>query len=529
MPTGTQLDFDGIDSVEHATWRNHRDVMRLVDADAIRYRGCIGLAAVIDTQTTDSWADRIGKKFVPDATLRWASLVDIPPENFRVGRKAREIHWATVRPTTVQYGVPRLAFGSETDAFDFRSFPYDPVEVPGPAGPVTHVPPKDTLRPSLHPQLFRVFNALEWAMTSTAFHFRRAWAAGREQFCEHLGLRHGPDTKALLFGDGVYDGVARPVAWMPQAYLGFPEETLPELFDRSTRPGMIGPGGGSERVVYKDSLKEAFVDALGTNLGHRAEFDGRVEQVVQHQFAGCPCIAVTLVSDRGVRETLRFHYDARLRHRVGAGFKRGDLIADERFASQLPPDWYDRSPVTRWERWLERIIPGRVEILLRLWFERQAVRLVDGLVHLPAAVSSVAAFSTADDAALVWDVKDSLDYFNGDCDAMIFPTIQISAWDQLRGQLPGDVTYDFTPNDPRFETMQARRQRVDHLRAVDDRRREQIRVERPPAPAAQSPEQPPVSVRELSDDELARQAFSSLEHAIERRRRLKQFAGMGPR
>ncbi len=433
---GTQrrIDYASFDSPEHQAWKKHRELALSVTGDASGYRGCFGLALVVDGTTTDSWIEHLDRRFAPDNTLKWAS-----------NDRPREVNWSSVRPTTIRFGVPTLAKASEERAWNFRDFPHD--------GPTAG---SDVLSPTTCPQLFRVFNALNLAMTSTAFHFRHDWKPKREALYEYLDQPFSEDAKTLLFGEGAYDSVARPLEWMPKPHLGFPETARGSLFQRATQPAM----GADFPPFYSDGLRVAFVEAMGDYLGYRANYGGKVHSITQTKTHGIPTLTIQLRGDRGEVASVVFHRDAVIRKPAGAKFKRLEVIAEERFAKPVPSDWYERNWASRWDQWIDKIIPGRRDMYVRLWFDRQGISLLPGLIHLPAQISSIAALGSAVDGALLWELDSALEYYNTACDACIFPTLQIAHWDQLSGILPGDVHFDLTPTDTRFVTMAALRERV---------------------------------------------------------------------
>lgn len=442
------FDYDEHDSPEHATWKNHRDLILRVPREAAAHRGCFGLALVVDATTTESWVDRLDRKFVPDSTLRWASVVDIPYGHFREPNTMPEVHWATVRPTTVRFGVPMLARDVPAGcAWDFRAFPFDHGRLVDRAGKAYHVDAKpDVFSPSANPQLFKIFNAIEWAMTSTAFHFRHDWKVRRQEYYRALRMPYRPTTQAFLFGESVYDGIAHPSVWMPKPYLAFERSTLDLLFDRSTKKAI----GDRHPAVYRPALLEAFVEAAGDYLGYRVPFAGRVAAARQLTYRGFKCVEFKLHGNRGERAKVRFAADAVVQKAVEATFEAGDTIAEETFAHKLPANWHDKKWEHRLQVGVDRLFPGRLDEYLRLWFDRQAVDLGDGLLHYSADLASPAALGSAVDAKLVWDVSEALEYYRADCDACVFPTIGLGAWDALVGNLPGEVAYDLTPVDGRF-------------------------------------------------------------------------------
>lgn len=464
--TNYGINYAEFNSPEHVSWKNHRQLLRNMDPREAGYRGCIGLALIVNAVNADSWAEIPGgendrRVFVPDRTVSWASLVDVPIGYFGLAGRKRDVHWASVRPTTLRYGLPALARETETVQCDFRAFPFDKARVKTAEGrPVTVYPTPDALNPAHHPQLFRAFNALEWAMTTNAFAFRNRWQPKREEVAKALGYEFDPAKKLLAFGGGVYDGAARPQQWMPQAYIAFPARLKGEVFDRATRAP--GPHGAEPKYAY--GLCEAFLAAVGQHLAYRAPFDGVVTSVDRGVYRGVPVLAFTLQGDRGEHEVVRFFRDTCLvRKPSRVRFKAGEVVAEERFDATLPTNWYTRDTpwrADRWDRWVPALLPRRLDAVMRLWFERTAVSLSPGLVHYPTQVASVAALGGAVDGELYWEVSNCLDYYADDCDAIVFPPVPIHNWYDLVGWLPGDVSYDLHPTDHRFESYAEQKERV---------------------------------------------------------------------
>jgi hypothetical protein len=440
-----KLNFEALNSEDQKRWKEHRELLLTVKGDHAGYRGCIGVGLAVDTVTADTWLPVGSRYFLPDDVVKWLFLVDVPVGYFRLSRKHREVHWATARRTTVKYGMPSLPRGSEgTDAWAFRVMPFDTASRKDNAGEV-HAGP-DVLDPVANAQLFRAFNALEWSMTSTAFNFRRPWMPGRKALWDAVGLPFKEGSKLLLFGSEPCDKVERPGAWMPRAYLAFPEELAPKLFDRATR---VGP---FDKLIYMEpdpvgeGLRWAFCRAMTNGLAWQAPFDGLVESVSRETYKGMLCLTVRLAGDRGQQALARFTREARVVAGRGLAVKNGDVIAEETF--RLPEGWDNRSPRSRWERAENMFLS--LDWMLRTWFEREILHLAPGLVHVSTELASPAALGSAVDENLFWDISPSLPYWNESCDSFIFPTLQMSGWDDFRGVLPGDVAYDVAPADQRF-------------------------------------------------------------------------------
>ncbi len=469
---------------EQRAWQTHRSVLATVPPPELGRRGCIGLAMLVHSQHADSWLqlgdgeDGGRRTFVPDDTVAWASLVDVPGPYFNTGRAFKEVQWAAVRPTTVRYGVPALVRDSERVADDFRS-----ALLPG-AG----------IDAAESPQLFRVFNALNWAMSSYAFAFRPAWRPGRPALAAALGYDHDPDTPLLSYGGATYAGLAHPVQWMPRSFIAFPVELRDRLHDLSFNP----PGANPDNPIgVPEGMRAAFVDDIGQYLAYRARFAGRVESVKRTMHQGWPAMEFVLSGDRGEREVVRFFRDScQVRKPVRARFEPGEVVAEERFSAPLPEDWYSRGVENRWDRWVHRLMSVRWSAVLRFWFDRQGVELVPGFVHLPGQIASRAAVSSAVGQHLLWEVSGALEYYDDSCDAIVFPPIPVERWYDLSGFLPGDVAYDFAPDDPRFESYhdqvaRLRREQDAALARAEQAATPDPEPEEKPVPKSPPPPPPP--------------------------------------
>ncbi len=435
------VNLEALNSPEYAGFKKHKDVVFAVPAHEAGYRGCIGLGMCVDGQSSDSWIEvrepTSTRLLVPDAGVRWASLVDVPPGFFRLSNEesVREVHWAALRPTTMKFGVPTLAADTETVAGDFRAMPGTP------GATITPATPRE----------FRLFNALNWAMTSTAFAFRRGWQPFADKFRRAVGLEERiAQRKALMFGSGVFDAVDRPGVWMPRAYIGFPAASREKLFHRSTR------NHAAVIPMYSNSLQSEFCADLETGLGYVMPFDGVVASVSRAVYQDLPVLTITLVDEFGKTSVVRFGRHADVRCPVGVPVQAGTLVAREPI--ELPATWDAMSPAAKWDKFVLSAFRGmKFDSFLRVWFERKILDLASGLVHVPAALAAPAGFFGSIESSLYWDVSPGMDYFDESLEAFVFPTLQIKTWHALVGVLPGDVAYDFTPGDKRFLTPDQRR------------------------------------------------------------------------
>ncbi len=443
-----KIDFDSVDSPEHKVWKEHRELLLNVPAEVAGFRGCIGIGLLITGTTGDSWIEKLNRIFLPDDTLRWVSLVDVPSDFIRLsGNRMREVHWASCTRTCNTFGMPHLISGEMgVTAWDFRTFPFDeaPAELPG-GGKTTVYREADVLSPSQEPQLFRCLNGIEWAMTSTAFHYRAPWRTRRAHFYRAASRDYDPAETLLLFGERECSRVDRPAVWMPRAYLGFPESIADSLYEK-----VIYRATGTEVTPnYPYSLRQSFVDDMPGGSPYQARYDGQVVDVKRATYHGLPVLCFLLESKDGTqRDTVRFSQRARVHRPKWAEFKEGEVIAAETW--NLPDHWSDRPLEKRWATYVADLLGDRLCAFIRIWFERQAFRLRPGFLHMPSELVARAALSDADPSQLFFDVNRAMPYYQEACDSFVFPTLTIRAWDHLLGVLPGDVAYDLMPRDERL-------------------------------------------------------------------------------
>lgn len=468
MPIHTKplIDYASFTSADHVSWKLHRKAGLLVRPDLAESRHCIGLGLVVDATTDDSWVHRGNAVLLPDKCLRWATIVDVPGRAFVARSRTVSHHLATVRPTTIQFGSPRLTRHSEgPPCWDFREFPFDDAPAKRGNKTVTIRRRDTTLSPREYPQLFRLFNAMEWAMTSTAFATLPGWARKQEEFYKLIKLSPAPgDRGVFLFGEGfnlvgeepkAASDIPHPETWMPEPYVAYREQDVPYLFDVITsRP--LNP---DEDFQIPVGLRDAFLDALGDNLAYHAKFDGRVEKVEVKSFYDfkpgnvrtlLAYHEVTLSGDCGEHEVIRVGYGTNKVMLKDKTFKAGDLIVEDHIFNVGDREaWKTMWAGDRWTLALAGIPYDHLIPHIRMWFERQGVHIMPGTVHFPHRIAHAAAYRGAVDRDLMWDVRQATQYFRNDCECFVFPPILIDNWDDFSGTLPGDVPYDFAPTDLR--------------------------------------------------------------------------------
>lgn len=411
------------------SWLRHKSVVDSVPMYESGFRGCVAIGCSADDSNESAWiTGPNGILLIPDSAMRWYSMIDV-----QIGRWAPvPIRPATVftrMRTSVRFGMPTVSAPGATESFHDVRLPQDaktPLAI-GHAGT----------------QAVRMADAMNWAMTSTAVAFRREWVRrGTSQFYSATGIR--PSSRpSLLFGDStapdgrVYHGVANPLSWMPKPYLAFPASAGEGLFDWATGVGV------SPVRVYTDAFKVAFLQDLGDGMPVRSPVDGELDAVEVGLFqCGTPAAALHFSGKAG-KAIVRVSGDFRLTASPGATFQAGDVVGTD--APELPPNWVRLSDYTQWEEAAPALVGRRnFNTYLALWFDRQVIRTSESYIHVPAAVASPAAVGS-DDSRLMWDVRDSLRYFNQEVDGFVFPTVKTWAWEDLVFPI-ADVAFDLTPD-----------------------------------------------------------------------------------
>ncbi len=444
-----QVDRAAFTTPAHADWKAHAEVVRRARFANSCLRDCIGLALIVLHERVGESVNVGPARFVPDEGLRWASIVDVPGETVSPSRN--EVQWATVRPTTTRYGTPALARGDDqANVWNFCQFPYDRYETTDETGHRRVLRPSwRTLNPATKPQLFRVFNAINWAMTSYAVTTRRVWGKGRAACYKAMGVPADVEA-AYKYGDGVFDKLVPSDEWMPVPYIGFDARHRDDLFDLSCH-GLVYQND-VEREYNRMSvpLRAAFCDAVADGLAWRPTFAGRVDGIRQTTYAGARAIEVTVSGNQGESAVEFFSLEGVRGSRVkGATFEEGEPLAVETTRTPVPRQWHSMTLADKWQD-VKRMFGPRLDVVLRTWFRRQAVFLTPDLVHYPVRLSGGAALAYAVDGSLYWDLAPAAAYYDDACDAMVFPPIPTKNWGDLRGTLAKVVPYDLGPWDREF-------------------------------------------------------------------------------
>lgn len=431
----------------------HHKLTLTVSPRAAGYRGCAGLGMVVVSQESPGWIYYGNQVFISDAEIRWASLVDIPGGHWLVGgkRTRREVHLTRLHQTNYQYGMPRIAHNEEGQ-WDFHVMA---------SGTPDAFPGRE------YPQLLKAFNAIEWAMTAVAFHFKQDWQPRIEQFHATTGLPKAK-TPSLLFGQGVFTEWPQPSRWAPRAMLAFRENEAHLIFDRATRQV------DKADPVYPHDLRRAFVRDSREGFQYVSKFAGHVLGITTIPEDGeSPAITILEVQETDAPhryEELRFTGLAHIDVRMGEHFPAGALLAWETSPRPKPQyAWREN-----WD-WLVNNVfsPQMLDHCMRCWFQRQMVSLKPGFVHVDSYLAALAAADMSVAEELYWDVSPCEMYFHEDCDTFIFPPIRLDCWDELtgllsrwdnpRGTISGAVEFDLTPTDDRFLSQErvAREEELD--------------------------------------------------------------------
>ncbi len=429
------------DGPDHLLWKTHRSLTKLIPRDHAGYRGCMGLGMSMEGNETIQEFDA-SRIFASDAAIKWYVLQDIPRGKWATALN-REVHLASVRRTGFRYGMPFI--GKLEEQFDFRRCPYDSVVRDG----VEVASDDECLKPSQHAQAFQTFNALEWAMTSTAFFYRLNWASKLPDFYEALGLEKSK-KKQLLYGQEIFDECQPSRMWMPQPYLAFPAKTAKYIFERSTSTSLL-----AGRRNYPYAFKQAFLDSFMDRMPISAAISGKIVEnrkgLTFDTMGGCRTIVIKdMETGENSQQPVLSTFVAKVP--VGTVVAKGECIG---WDGPAVPERFEK--VSIYKRWFEMLprIFGSVsafESVLHLWFERQHVRLQKGYIHLPATIAAPAALTLADNSALQWNIAPAMPYYNEPLSSFIFPTLRLGTWNEQRLDLLPELELDvrIDPRDYRF-------------------------------------------------------------------------------
>jgi hypothetical protein len=371
-----------------------------------------------------------GRFFVPKCEVRWVSLMDVPGYSFRIARPP-EVHWAAVHRTKIRFGMPTIA-GKPDLAFNIRT------------DPKYAIPASGYGDGQQQPDLFRVFNALNWAMTSTAFAYREAWVGKRQDLDAAIGKEFRASPRALLFGENHHDSLVAPAVWMPRAYLAFNNRHWDRIFGWATKSWLA-----NGRLHYPDAVKQQFCADLGKSMPVQVPFSGRFVGAFRTLFHGLPTFDLAFELGHSGRRVLRVCQHAKVLVRQSQAVKEGETIATEGLV--LPPIWNNLRLQEQWNVASPKLVRrGHFDAWVRLWFERQFLELEKGLVHVRSDLAATAACGHAVTDRTCWDLSPAMEYYDEALEAFVFPPIRIKKWWNLAGVLPGEIVYDFTPADSRF-------------------------------------------------------------------------------
>lgn len=430
-----------LDTPEFVHWRAHRKFILGVERGEVGFRGAAALGLCIEDSgnwiTTGRQVESEEPTFyVPDADVTWLTLQDLPIGHW-ITAMNREVHLATVRRTAQRFGMPSLRWSDLLAVYDFRLLP----SVGRAVRPewLPYRVPSECLN-ARELQHFRAFNAMNWALTSTAVHFRSAWRGQKKPFYEMLGLPYAKDKTTLLFGEGTFNTVEQPFHWAPRPILGFQAQIRKHLFERS-----IHNANGTRE--FTDDFRWEFIRALEAGMPIVAHHDGKILEVRRNQeWHGMPVVHL-MVRYAGSQKPCSIIVRTEVLVDQMGKFQRGDVLGYD--GPKLPKHWKTLPPSRKWTE-AQLLFKSNFLNVMHLWFDRQVSDLKENYVHVPAALASKAAMGSAVESELYWDVTRAMPYYNPACDALIFPTLRLTGWDDFRIPV-GELDLDLTPHDSRFK------------------------------------------------------------------------------
>jgi hypothetical protein len=429
-----QVDLSACSAQE--VWRKHKLLFDRIPRSK-RWRGCIGLGMFL-TNAVSGIPTKSGRFLVPDRDVRWVSLVDVPGNSFRISRPP-EVHWAAVHRTAIRFGIPTIT-GKTEMALNLRVAPGDLIQ--GKGLPLGCNPGQS--ENTGQPDLLQVLNTVNWSMTSTAFACRPGWQVQRHHFHAAFGKNTPEITAVSAWGESPDGTVAAPATWMPRAYVAFSNRHCDRVFDRATKSGL-----SSGIMCYPNAIKQQFCADLGQSMPVCVPFSGIFVGAFRSIFHGLPTLDLVFKSADGNRRVVKVCQHAKVLAQPSHTVKDGDTIATEGLV--LPAMWHHLFAFEQWRQVLLTLVRrAHLDAWLRLWFERQFVRIDESYIHLRSDLAATAAGGHAVDNRLYWDLTPAMPYYNESLDAFVFPTISIKKWWSISGVLPGEVLYDFAPLHARF-------------------------------------------------------------------------------
>lgn len=442
--------------MKELSWANHEELMGRNEISEFErgFRGCAGLALWLD----DDFLPGTGKRrFLPAANARWVTLVNIPPNHF-FQRHERAVSWVAVYNTTIRRGLPH--FGSETELGDYdrhclnlklnSKFALDGYDYD--CADRKHAKERE-------PQLQQIASALNWAMASAAFYYRSSWRDKAAAYKSFVGVNVRSNDFLLLGSARYHPEVTNNRFWSPKPLLGFHNTVSRDrLWDLLTT--QIGFKGRD----YYPKLRSEFVEDLRLRRELCAPFSGRLTKVVQMK-AGRRFVFATKPTEAdqyGPQNDGKRHLDVGL---LADGHVRRDVKFGQPLFLEQPIAAVEEASGDGWEETV-RFFGENLDQAMRAWFDWQCLEIIPGVYHVPARIAAYArsnqngaessgAIDLADDSLMLFDLSESMNFFNDYCEAFIFPPLRMNGWSDFRLSRGGnlglpDITVNLTPEDRRL-------------------------------------------------------------------------------
>ena len=493
------LPYELFDTPLHRQWKRDRALRQRIPLDEC-WRGCVGLAALIDDLDDLQWHG--DHALYRNEQVTWLALRDVPPGHFPGcgSMNRREVNYASTTVAKLRHGMPVIDFTLPCGrSVDFRRFPFSSfVKEAGGRKEWVHAW-GDVLDSDARRREFAVLNKLSVQMTRFAFH-------GVDK--EGHPVRPSWHRRRRRRGEKPYR-VPHLMKWMPRPYLGFTHEHAERLYDLSTmvaKPQWVLEcpccGRRSELRLFRAQARQTFESGHFVACCPRCQrrrkwhLSDAVPAKAQRQFTlafrdrfikdlaqGLPLRAVGPVTYCGpvrhVHDGEERPHEARkldLRpHMFSPGLsgkmsllflpaeamvlvKPGERVdAGEVMAHALPSPppriWLTMDRVGRWEAMHEVWGVERTSFLQQLWFRHQAQCIPShpDLLLFPGDLVATAARDVPVQQ-LWWDFARAgdMDLIDVGEAAVVFPPLRVCGWDRLAFSLPGDVALDVGISDPRY-------------------------------------------------------------------------------
>lgn len=447
------------------TYKRHAALMSKLDPNIAGWRGCTGIALLLDGEVQAPEGGRTGLGFVRNDQLTWLTAIDIPVP-WMTGL-AHAAHMMQFRRAALRYGSPMLDQSSLIREFDYWDGPKSELELP-----VDWIAAAD---------------GVNNAMTSTAFVFRSVWKKHADVYEEYTGVKGEPQ---VIIGDHNHNPVVvKDYRWVPRPWVGVDPRNAATLYKR-LREG-----------TYTDAFRRVVVDLFAAGMPISSPVDGYFTGVSPLDQNGMRYTQFNFRERNGAKHAVVATAAATVSSARGMPVARGTEVGKD--GPPVGRAFYHMPLLKQWNEVVRAYAPEVLDLVLGNAFSALFKQIGKSWL-LPYAVLGQDISYSFGTGELWWDVSTLCDRnfdLSGQGRIFICPTMRMVSWDAFRDHL-GMVALDLTPTDPRFRSYALGRQIRRPLSPTVDGRTGVAESEI--VPVAFNPAEPAGRLPDLPDVELDR-------------------------